>query len=30
MTGDDLARRASELANSEYGDYLRDLAQKGY
>jgi glucose-1-phosphate thymidylyltransferase len=30
MTADDLARRASELANSEYGDYLRDLAQKGY
>jgi glucose-1-phosphate thymidylyltransferase len=30
VTADDLARRASELANSEYGDYLRDLAQKGY
>jgi glucose-1-phosphate thymidylyltransferase len=30
MTADDLARRASELANSEYGDYLRDLAQTGY
>jgi glucose-1-phosphate thymidylyltransferase len=30
MTADDLAGRASELANSEYGDYLRDLAQKGY
>jgi glucose-1-phosphate thymidylyltransferase len=30
MTVDQLARRASDLPNSEYGDYLRDLAQKGY
>jgi glucose-1-phosphate thymidylyltransferase len=30
MTADDLARRAAQLVNSEYGDYLRELAQKGY
>ena len=30
MTADDLGRRASQLANSEYGEYLRELAQKGY
>jgi glucose-1-phosphate thymidylyltransferase len=30
ITDGQLARRASDLPNSEYGDYLRDLAQKGY
>lgn len=30
LTAADLSRRAADLPNSEYGDYLRELVQKGY